>query len=88
MREPFNRSVLDELIEPIVWCLTPDVAQRIVALRASPRVQKTLDDLAGKSTEGMLTEAERRQYETFNRAINFIGVLQAKARTVIASGTD
>ena len=47
-----------------------------------------MDELAEKSTEGTLTEDERDKYETYVRAINFIGVLQAKARTVIADASS
>ena len=79
-----SSGVLDELFEPVSRCLTPDVARRIAGLRASPQVQQTLDELAAKSTEGTLTDAERADYETYVRAINFIGLLQAKARAVIA----
>jgi hypothetical protein len=80
-----NTAVLDELFDPVSRCLTPDVARRIVGLRASPQVQRTLDELAEKSTEGTLTDAERSDYETSVRAINFIGLLQAKARAVISA---
>ena len=79
-----SSDVLDELFEPVSRCLTPDVARRIAGLRAPPQVQQTLDKLAEKSTEGTLTDAERADYETYVRAINFIGLLQAKARAVIA----
>jgi hypothetical protein len=88
MTDQSNSAVLDELFEPVSRCLTPDVARRIAALRASPQVQETLDDLAEKSTEGTLTDDERDKYETYIRAINFIGVLQAKARNVIAEASS
>lgn len=78
-------AVLDELFDPVSQCLTPDVARRIAGLRASPEVQQKMDELAEKSTEGTLTPAERTEYEMRVRAINFIGVLQAKARAVIAA---
>jgi hypothetical protein len=80
-------TVLDDLFDPVSHCLTPDVANRIVDLRASPRVQQKLDELAEKSTEGTLTDAERSEYETLVRAINFIGLLQAKARSVITASS-
>ena len=85
MNETSNTAVLDELFEPVSQCLTPDVARRIAALRASPQVQSKLDDLADKCSEGTLTAAEQADYDTYVRAINFIGVLQAKARAVIAA---
>ena len=85
MNESSNTAVLDELFEPVTQCLTPDVARRIAALRASPRMQSKLDDFADKCSEGTLTAAERSEYDTCVRAINFIGLLQAKARAVIAA---
>lgn len=85
MSKPSPSAILDELFDPVSRCLTPDVARRIAGLRASPQVQQKMDDLAEKSTEGTLTAAERTEYETRVRAINFIGVLQAKARAVIAA---
>ncbi len=85
MSQPSPSNVLDELLDPVSRCLTPDVARRIAGLRASPQVQKKLDDLAEKSTEGTLTAAERWEYETCVRVIDFISMLQAKARAMIAS---
>ena len=81
-------AVLDDLFDPVSRCLTPEVAGRIAGLRAAPQVQQKLDELAEKSTEGTLTDAERSEYETYVRAINFIGLLQAKARSVITASAS
>lgn len=77
--------VLDDVFDPLTQCLTPEVAERIAALRASPQVQRRIDELADKSSEGSLSANERAEYESRIRAINFIGVLQAKARQVVSS---
>lgn len=76
-------SVLTRLIEPIGQCLTPEVAQAIVNLRANPQVQARIEELADKCTEGMLSPEERTEYEAFVHAIDFIAVLQAQAREVL-----
>jgi hypothetical protein len=81
MSNTSNSAVLDQVLDPITECLTPEVARRIVALRASPAVQQRLDELADKSSEGLLSAEERAEYESWVRTINFVGVLQAKART-------
>lgn len=60
------------------------MANRLVALRVSPRVQARVDDLADRCSDGLLTPEERAVYESYVRAINFIGVLQGKARRVLA----
>lgn len=77
--------MVDSLLEPVTQCFTPDVARRISSLRASPEVQARLDALAEKCSEGTLTLEERGVYEAAVRAVNFIGVLQAKARAMLAT---
>lgn len=60
-----------------------DVARSIAGLRAAPDVQQKLEDFANKSTEGTLTVEEHAEYEACVRAINFISILQMKARAAI-----
>lgn len=74
-------SVLDQMLEPVI---TPDVAAKIVALRADEQTQARIDELASKCNEGLLTEDERAEYEAYVSAINFVSVLQAKARRVLS----
>ena len=79
-----HTAVLTRLLEPLGRCLTPDVAKELVNLRADPHVQARLEELADKNTEGVLTPEERDEYETSVHVIEFIAVLQAKARTILA----
>lgn len=88
MIQPSFHSVVDELLDPVGNCLTPEVAQRLVGLRATPQVQEKLDDFAEKSSEGTLTAEERVHYEASLRAINFISILQLKARALISSTAE
>jgi hypothetical protein len=80
-----NAAILDQVFDPVSRCLTPEVAERIAKLRASRKVQRRVDELADKCSEGTLSAEEREEYETWVRAINFLGVLQAKARKVLAA---
>ena len=50
-----------KLLEPLASCLTPEVAQQVVALRADPEVQARLDDLADKANEGRLSAEESQE---------------------------
>lgn len=63
--------------------MTPETAARLVKMRASEDVQCRLDELADKCTEGTLTEEERHDYDTYIRAIDFISIMQSKARQVL-----
>jgi len=76
-------SILDRLLAPVGDCLTPDVARHLVDLHASADVQARLEELADKCTEGQLSAEERAEYETAVAAIEFIRVLQAKARRLL-----
>ena len=76
-------SILDQLLTPVGDCLTPEVARHLVDLHASDDVQARLETLADKSTAGQLSAEERAEYATAVAAIEFISVLQAKARRVL-----
>lgn len=86
MSTTYENTVLEEVLEPVAQCFTPDVARQIAALRASPALQERLDDLAQKANEGELTVEERAKYEDYVEAIDLIGILQAKARKILANG--
>jgi hypothetical protein len=79
-------SVLSRLLDPVGRCLTPEVAQHLVALQVDPAVQARLDELADKCTEGQLSDDERTEYETYVQALEFIAVLQAQARSLLTNG--
>lgn len=79
-----NTTVLDRFLDPVASFLTPEVAQRLVEFRADAATQSRLDELAEKSNEGLLTPEERSEYESFVSAIDFVTILQAKARRALS----
>lgn len=83
-RMPDTLPALEKLLDPVSRCLTPESARELAELRADPAIQARLDELAEKCTEGQLTEEESAEYETYVRALDFIAVLQSKARRVLA----
>ena len=85
MDEITESAILDKMLEPVARCFTPTVAKQIAELRADVAMQARLDELAAKCNEGELTEAEKREYGAYVEAIDLIGILQAKARTILAS---
>ncbi len=83
MADSRTTDVLHRLMDPVTRCLTPDSARRLVGLRADQAVQERIDDLADRCTEGQLTSEERAEYETYVNFIDFIGLLQARARRLL-----
>ena len=65
----------------------PEKAEAVLGFRAAPSFQARIEDLAGKSTEGQLTKAERAEYAGYVRANKFVAVLQRQARQLSGSGS-
>jgi hypothetical protein len=86
MQDVLEGAIPDRLLQSVARCFTPEVAQRIADLRADEPTQARLDELAEKSNEGLLTEPERREYSAYVEALDLIGILQAKARAILADG--
>lgn len=79
-----SHTVLDRFLKPFAECLTPEVAQRIVDLQLDPESQTRLDELAAKANQGRLTKDERQEYEEFVESLDLMGILKARARTIVA----
>ena len=78
-----EHAVLDRFLRPFAKCLTPEVAQRIVDLELDAYAQSRLNELAAKANDGYLADDERQEYEEFVEGIDLMGILKARARTVL-----
>jgi hypothetical protein len=78
---------LDRLLEPLVRCLSAEVAAKVANLKADEAMQLRIDYLAERSNEGVLTATERDEYAGFLHAIDVIAILQAKARALLRKPT-
>ncbi|MBU4273066.1 MAG: DUF896 domain-containing protein [Planctomycetes bacterium] len=79
-----DTGYLDRLLAPVTQCFTPEVAERLVALRADAETQARIEELAGKANEGELSPDELAEYEDYVEAVDLIAILQARARAVLA----
>lgn len=76
--------LLEQLLEPVSRTLNRESAEKLVRLRVNAKTQGYIDRLARKCNEGKLTDAERAEYETCVATIDFIAILQANARSLLA----
>lgn len=74
---------LDRILDPVGRCLTPEVARALVGLRLDRKTQAHIDSLARRCNKGKLTATEHSEYESYVLAINFVGMLQSKARRLL-----
>ena len=77
--------VIDRLVSPLGDCLTPESARRLLALRPDPELQKRVDDMATKHTEGRLSPAEESEYGQYVSYATFVAILKSKARQLLAA---
>ena len=75
-------------MEPVGQCLTPEVAKRIVSLRADRELQSRVDELADKANAGRLSDEERSEYEQYVSFSQFVTLLQIKARNLLDQAPD
>ena len=83
-----SSTLIDELVDPLGQCLTPEVARRIIALRASANLEQRIERLGQKCKDGELTAEEKAEYETIVRFIKFVSTLQSKARGLLQNSAS
>lgn len=78
-------SYLDRFLDPVAEAFTPELARKIVDLRADAEVQSHVAVLRRKANEGTLTRDEDAEYKDFVEALDVISIIQGKARQFLAS---
>lgn len=79
-----KHRILEGLLKPVTSSLNEEAARKLVRLKASRAAQARVAALAEKCNEGQLTAEERREYETYVLAGEFVAILQAQARARLA----
>ena len=79
-------TAFERVLAAVGQCLDRQSAEALLRLRADKEMQGRIEELADKSTEGTLTPEEREEYEALIRVGNFVAILQARARRLLAEG--
>ncbi len=74
-------------IRPLLQIVFPEKANAVLNFRAAPELQARIEELARKSTEGHLTEAEKAEYAGYVRANKFVAILKRQARELDESSS-
>lgn len=72
-------------VRPIMELVLPDKADLVLRFHPDPELQGRIEELANKSTEGKLTDDERREYAGYVRANKFIAILKRQAKRHLTS---
>jgi hypothetical protein len=85
MSSEITTQVLDRMLDPVARALNMEAARSLLALRADPKLQQRVDELAEKCNQGDMSAQEREEYEQYILLNNLLGVLQAKAKQVLGN---
>jgi hypothetical protein len=85
MKTAKSTPVLDQLVAPLADCLTPESARRLLGLKADPKLQARVDDLAERHSRGALTPEEQAEYGSYVSYSTFVAILKSKARQLLAN---
>lgn len=78
-------AAFDRATAPVLRILSREQAAQILDFHGDDELQRRIEELAAKANEDDLTDAERAEYQGYAQANQFIAVLQAKARLLLAS---
>ena len=79
-------AAFERVLAAVGQCLDQQSAEALLRLRADSEMQGRIEELADKCSEGRLSSDERDEYEALIRVGNFVAILQAKARRLLAEG--
>jgi hypothetical protein len=78
-------TALDRMLAPLGDCLNAGVARRIIARRVAPDIPRRIEELADRCNEGLLTEAERVEYDSDVEGAGIVSLIALKARRFLMS---
>jgi hypothetical protein len=79
----YDTTAFDRGTSPVIQILSPEQARQLVNYKGDAQLSQRIDALAAKNNEGLLTPAERAEYEGYVRANKFVAILQAQARKLL-----
>ncbi len=82
MEASLEMAAFERGVRPLAEIVFPEKSQAVLGFRPAPELQARIEELAAKSTEGELSEAERSEYEGYVRANKFVAILKRLAREI------
>jgi hypothetical protein len=78
-------DLLTTYLEPLAEDLTIQQAKKILSIKPTDRLINRVEQLAEGANFGTLSEKERAEYEYYIDVDDAIGVLKAKARSILGT---
>lgn len=87
MAELLEAAAFERCVRPVAEIVFPEKSQAVLGFRPAPELQARIEELAAKSTEDTLSDAERSEYEGYVRANKFVAILKRLAREISRPST-
>jgi len=81
-------DLLSSYLEPLAEDLTPQQARKILSIKLTDRLIDRVQQLASRANSGTLTEQERAEYEYYIDVDDALGLLKAKARSLVGNTAE
>ena len=82
MSATLETAAFERGVRTVAEIVFPEKSQAVLGFRPAPELQARIEELAAKSTNGTLNEAERSEYEGYVRANKFVAILKRLAREI------
>lgn len=76
-------GILEQILDPLTDCLTPQAASKIVDFEVDAETQERVTTLAVKAQSGSLSEADKAEYHDLIEAFDLVAMLKSKARVLL-----
>jgi hypothetical protein len=70
----------DTILSGLEGSLTPQAAESLLTLSFSAGQQQRMRELAELARQGVLTDEQRREADSFERVSSFLGIVHSQAR--------
>jgi hypothetical protein len=81
-------AILARIIQTGETVLNPEVARYLIAMKLPQADEDRVNELSAKARAGELSEAETRELDSYLHVGSLLGVMQSKARRLLAAEAE
>jgi len=87
-RTKTNSTPIDQLFDVVSQCLTPELAKKILAIKADDDYKARMLEFADRCNEGELTPDEYAEYGMYVGLGTQLSTLKSQARLLLSRAAD
>lgn len=72
------------MLDPLTDAMPAEFARMLISLKADPQTEARIQDLRRRANSGVISVEDDQEYKSLIEAIDFLSVLQSKARRALS----